>query len=123
MNLNKYAVFCGQSAEANGWHKRFKVDIPWGNDDAAMIDHLVAKTALIGCEVAEAIEELRDGASPYETYYTDGGKPEGFPSELADIIIRALDLAYMLGIDIDAIFHEKLEYNATRGQMHGGKTI
>ena len=54
-----------------------------------------------------------------KTYESAGGKPEGYPTELADIIIRTLDLAYMLGIDIDAAVQEKLAFNATRGHKHG----
>ena len=154
MGLNRLRNECGRRAEANGWHQR------WENLQAEgyredRVDHLVAKTALIGNEVAEAIEELRDGHGPDEVYYTINGvrvfpvtdgsgaswttdqrgtdngttwtgiqaKPEGYPTELADVIIRALDMAAMLNIDIDAIVWQKLAYNAPRGQMHGGKRI
>jgi hypothetical protein len=48
-------------------------------------------------------------------------KPIGLPSELADIIIRVLDLAAILGIDMDAAVIEKMEYNANREHRHGGK--
>jgi NTP pyrophosphatase (non-canonical NTP hydrolase) len=49
-------------------------------------------------------------------------KPEGVPSELADVVIRALDAADAWGIDLGAVIEEKLAYNATRGHRHGGKT-
>ncbi len=42
--------------------------------------------------------------------------------ELADIIIRTLDTADFLGIDIDAAVQKKIEYNRTRPLRHGGKT-
>ena len=46
-------------------------------------------------------------------------KPEGVPSEIADIVIRCLDFADEAGFSlIDAIL-EKLEYNNTRAHMHG----
>lgn len=48
-------------------------------------------------------------------------EPVGLPSELADIIIRTLDLAASLDIDIDAAVIEKMEYNATRPAAQGGK--
>lgn len=48
-------------------------------------------------------------------------KPVGLPSELADIIIRVLDFAAQQKIDMDAAVLEKMEYNATRPQRHGGK--
>lgn len=50
-------------------------------------------------------------------------KPEGLPSELADIIIRTLDTASRLGIDLDAHVATKLAYNRTRGLHHGGKVL
>ena len=120
MSLNAYRDQCGEAARANGWHDRY-LDTDTDYEEA-MLDHLVAKTALISCEVSEAIEELRNGHAPYEVYESAGGKPEGYPTELADIIIRTLDLAYMIGIDIDAAVQEKLAFNATRGHKHG-KTI
>ncbi len=46
-------------------------------------------------------------------------KPEGVPSELADIIIRVLDACAAWEIDIDAAVRAKVVYNATREQLHG----
>lgn len=48
-------------------------------------------------------------------------KPEGVPSEIADIVIRCLDFAGEHGIDLAEVIREKLEYNATRARMHGKK--
>lgn len=46
-------------------------------------------------------------------------KPEGVPSEIADIVIRCLDFADEAGFSlIDAIL-EKLAYNETRERLHG----
>jgi NTP pyrophosphatase (non-canonical NTP hydrolase) len=41
--------------------------------------------------------------------------------ELADIIIRAMDTAVTLGIDIGAAIASKDSYNQTRPYKHGGK--
>lgn len=46
-------------------------------------------------------------------------KPEGVPSELADILIRVLDACGAYGIDIDGVVREKIRYNATREILHG----
>lgn len=110
------------------------------------------KLSLINNEVSEAIEEYRDGHKPNETYYSGkrkfmnqspygltqfaiaptqghivGGiscmKPEGIPSELADIVIRVCDICGFYEIDLEAIIKEKMEYNETRPSMHGGKII
>ena len=50
-------------------------------------------------------------------------KPEGVPSELADIVIRALDFADLHDIDLGAAIEGKLAYNVTRGHRHGGKAL
>ena len=109
----------GRQNAANGWHKRFH-DLDAGSDTER--DHVVSKIMLIVTELAEAVEELRDGRGITETYERDG-KPEGFPVELADAVIRALDLAYMTGIDLEQVIKWKLDFNAGRGSMHGGKKL
>ena len=57
------------------------------------------------------------------SYFTgdDTGKPVGIASELADVIIRTLDLGYMLGLDMDEAVRLKMEHNKTRPYRHGGK--
>lgn len=41
--------------------------------------------------------------------------------EIADIVIRALDMAHANGIDVDNAVATKMAYNATRGHRYGGK--
>lgn len=50
-------------------------------------------------------------------------KPEGYGSELADVLIRLLDQADRDGVDLVAEFVRKMEYNATRGYHHGGRAV
>jgi NTP pyrophosphatase (non-canonical NTP hydrolase) len=50
-------------------------------------------------------------------------KPEGIPSEMADIVIRVMDYCGYAGIDLEKAIAEKMEYNRTRPFKHGGKTI
>lgn len=110
--------------------------------------YIIEKLWLVGSELTEAGEELREGHGIHETYFEDlkipesliwevgpekarelieGDwadrlrKPEGFPSEVADAIIRLLHLVAETGIDIEAAIEQKLAYNATRGHRHGGK--
>lgn len=48
-------------------------------------------------------------------------KPEGIPSEMADIIIRVLDICADREIDIATAIADKMAYNETRAYRHGGK--
>lgn len=113
---------CGEAAEVNGWHDRYRYleDMHYPTE---ILEHLICKTQLIGNEVSEAIEELRDGHAPDETYESEGGKPEGYGVELADVVIRVFDLAWMLDLDLPGLIDQKLSFNASRGERHGGKRI
>lgn len=111
----------GTSAYRNGWHDRY-IELKSKSDTDGLREHVISKIALVTSELSEAVEELRKGHDVTHVYVVDK-KPEGFPVELADAVIRALDLAEMLGIDLEDVIQSKLDFNVTRGVMHGGKTI
>lgn len=89
----------------NGWDVTIPED--WGSEH----DKLGAKMALIHSEVSEALEAIREGDR------------DNFEEELADVIIRVLDVAYGLGVNISTRIHDKIEINKSRGYRHGGKMI
>lgn len=97
---------------AKGWHDE--------TADVA-IAKIPERLALIHSEVSEALEEYRGGRNPARDALAADGKPEGLPSELADVVIRCFDLAGSLGIDLVAAIDRKHAYNATRSHRHGGK--
>lgn len=101
----------------------------WYDDDAPTdLSTVVEKLCLIHSEVSEALEVLRGVKSvsdlnPTPSTVPAGSKPIGFGSELADVVIRTLDLASYLGIDLESEVIQKHEYNKSRSYRHGGKTI
>ena len=78
--------------------------------------------ALCHCELSEALEEHRNGLKPKEVYH-EHGKPCGIPTELADVVIRIMDMCEYYGIDLEDAILEKHEFNKTRSYKHGGKHI
>ena len=78
--------------------------------------------ALCHCELSEAVEEYRKGHEENEIYYYCQS-PEGVPIELADVVIRIMDMCGLYGIDLEEAIKTKMEYNKTRPHRHGGKKI
>ena len=79
--------------------------------------------ALCHSELSEALEENRKGIPINQTYYTESGKMEGVPSELADTVIRIMDICEYYGIDLEKVILEKHEYNKDREFRHGNKNF
>lgn len=95
----------------------------WWDDTTSFDDRLAKipeKILLVHCELSEAIEEYRKGNIQL---YFDKEKPEGVFVELADAIIRILDLAGSCGVDIEHLLEIKHQYNTKRPYRHGNKTI
>lgn len=89
---------------ANGWN----VLKPAEWNDTYKVPGILA---LMHSEVSEALEAFR------------ANDQANFAEELADVIIRTLDCAAGLGIDIDAEINRKLEKNRNRAYRHGGKRV
>jgi len=96
--------------EANGWNVMTPAAWPHERDREKMY-RIGCVLALIHSEVSEALEAARkdDFAN--------------FAEEMADTLIRVLDVAYGLGIDLEQEVRAKLARNRTRGFRHGGKAV
>lgn len=110
VTLNDLINDAHQTAVSKGW---------WDDGDR----NLYEQVALMHSELSEAVEELRAGRGVTEVYFNEDkpDKPEGFPIELADVLIRIFDTACRYGIDLPAAIDMKLKYNKSRPYRHGGK--
>jgi len=88
MTLNDLTLKHHDWVERMGWHNK----------------SVLEALALIASEVGEAVNECRG----------DQPTPE-FGTELADIILRVIDLAHTQGVDLEAVIAAKMALNEERG--------
>ncbi len=70
---------------------------------------------------SEAFEAIKDFRSEMPSKYYEGDKPCGEAIEMADIVLRVMDLCENRGWDLQALITEKHNYNKTRAYKHGKK--
>lgn len=115
VGLNTLRHAAHRQAEKSGWNTNRNTPIE--------------ELALVVTEVAEAIDELRDGNPGVQGLYFDAesGKPEGLSSEIGDVFIRLghfashPEIEASGGVDIVEGTLAKLRFNPTRAYRHGGR--
>lgn len=73
--------------------------------------------ALIHSELSEALEYLRKGDKMSDHIPNFKGVEE----ELADVIIRIMDMSQSCGYRVGQAIEAKIEFNLNRSYKHGGK--
>lgn len=104
-SLSGLAYRAHRTATEHGFHE-YKPTFGVAGQDTR---HILSWLMLITTEVAEAAEAARKG------------NLQNFEEELADVVIRLLDTAYALEVNLEAAVLAKMNKNEGRSHMHGGK--
>jgi len=99
--LQELAHEACQTAKEHGWH-----DVP---DGVTMGMQFATAIALIHSEASEALEAYRKGRPEEEV-----------ATELADVLIRVLDMCGYMNLPIGEAVTKKMEVNRSRPFRHGG---
>lgn len=119
--FNKFAKFCYKEAQDRGFHESGPIAPPYHDDKVQSF------TANLHEEISEFHSAWRNKRLDQPCDKAEKMAQHGLPvlscaeEELADIIIRALDTAATLGIDIERAVEGKMLYNRTRSHRNGGR--
>jgi len=102
-DIRRIQKLCFEIASEKGWHEK---ENPFGQ--------IISN---IHSEISEAWEWYRCGNAQSNHIPQFSGIEE----EFADVIIRILDTAEEMQLDVLGAMSAKMEYNKTRPHRHGGK--
>lgn len=116
--INKLAVEVYENNKAQGfWDDGLHLlETAESSDIEDVINHMLVaqRIALIHSELSEALEADRKNLNDDKLTHR-----KGLEVELADALIRILDMAGGLEMDLGGAIEEKLAYNKTRPFKHG----
>ena len=107
--LNAMAECVLATARSKGWHTK-----------PATLEELPRYLMNLHAEISELWEAWRRGTLGNMSDHAELCLSQ-FEEELADILIRALDLGAMFGLDLEHAVRSKDSYNGQRAYRHGGK--
>lgn len=109
-NLNDLRDECYDVSLRNGFHEADNVLKHFPSE-------IAPKLLLINSEIGEATEALRQ--MEWETNLSEHVPTmTAFEEEIADVVIRVMDLCGWLGIDIERCVADKMAFNRTRPYKH-----
>ena len=117
--MNKLASHCYVEARERGFYADYEELYAQMSDGAAQdvlrSMFISQRVGLIASELGELIDALRkpkvsEKIPPFSEV----------EEELADAVIRILDFAGFMGIDLQSVVAAKLEMNRSRERLHGG---
>lgn len=111
--INDLANDIANAAEGKGF---------WDPDGVGDMGIIPVKLVLIDSEVAEALEVHRneyDDSDEDPLHGMTEMQTEDFTEELADVVIRALDLGGYFDLPLGEVIVSKMEKNRSRPYRHG----
>ncbi len=100
-------------AQVNAW--RMAEDKGFHRGRGRSRDDTLVRLCLIHTEVSEAVQEVK-------RHWEGDGSPElveQVGEELADVLIRVLDLAGCIGVDLQSAVEAKFKANSKRPHLYG----
>jgi NTP pyrophosphatase (non-canonical NTP hydrolase) len=119
--FNEWRDKTGANADAKGFRENLR--------DPRSVEAMGVYTANLAGEVSELWEAARAGKLHAPCDKAEKMREAGLPAlscieeELADIQIRAMDTAYVFGVDLDKAVAVKHAFNTTRPRFHGNKLV
>lgn len=122
--INDLAYSINRNAASKGFYDQFEALMEHkelNEQEKEFIRTLWLSNRLMLCvsELAEALEAIRQDPPNMSREPKSGG----FGEELADACIRIFDLGESSGINVEQAIVDKMEFNSTRPQRHGGRRI
>lgn len=119
--LNEFSDVCYAEAKDRGFHESGKISTPY--HDKRIVDY----SANLHEEVSEFHSAWRKKKLDQPCDKAEQMATNNLPvltcaeEELADIVIRVMDTAAALGIDIERAVRGKMLFNRTRSHRNGGR--